>query len=81
MMLRLKSDVVCTMSVLLLISMGVQSENQVLIAVWVSSCERLSMTTDQISVSEFMVAIGSAPSMIFPARVRWYQPYQYSKNS
>ena len=35
-------------------------------AVWVSSCERLSMTTDQISVSEFMVAIGSAPSMIFP---------------
>ena len=38
---------------------GVQSENQVLIAVWVSSCERLSMTTDQISVSEFMVAIGS----------------------
>ena len=66
MMLRLKSDVVCTMSVLLLISMGVQSENQVLIAVWVSSCERLSMTTDQISVSEFMVAIGSAPSMIFP---------------
>ena len=62
MMLRLKSDVVCTMSVLLLISMGVQSENQVLIAVWVSSCERLSITTDQISVSEFMVAIGSAPS-------------------
>lgn len=55
--------------------------NQVLIAVWVSSCERLSMTTDQISVSEFMVAIGSAPSMIFTARIRWYQPYQYSKNS
>ena len=81
MMLRLKSDVVCTMSVLLLISMGVQSENQVLIAVWVSSCERLSITTDQISVSEFMVAIGSAPSIFFIVRMRQYQPYQYSKNS
>ena len=54
MMLRLKSDDVWSTSVLSPISTGVQSENQVLTAVWVSSPERISITLAQISFSEFI---------------------------
>ena len=54
MILRLKSDEVCSTSVLLLISTGTQSENQVLIAVGVSWRARTFKTSFQISFREFI---------------------------
>lgn len=53
-MSRLKVDGVWMTSVESSISTGSQSENQVLMAVGVSFCERMSTTCVQISLSEFI---------------------------